>query len=89
VTPYALRASPDSSLNIGYCDTLSGRDKEYCTWEGAYEPTYSHVVFRGERLDGRDGVGRDPDDRDTRFFKLNFLCTRPLSPVFVTRDVAP
>lgn len=71
-TLYALRPSPDSSLNIGYCHSLSGGAKNV---RGAEEGrfTYGHIVFGSKGFDSRDRVWGDPNDRDTGVLELNFL----------------
>jgi hypothetical protein len=73
-TLYAFRASPDSSLNIGYCYLLLSERERYTNVQGGVaQCTYGHIVFRGKVLDCWDGVSRDPDNRYARVLELDFL----------------
>jgi hypothetical protein len=72
LTLYALRASPDSSLNIGYCH-LFVRTRYTSGRRWVAQTTYGHIVFRGKVFDCRNGVRRDPDDRYARILELDFL----------------
>lgn len=69
LTLYALRASPDSSLNIGYCHGLSGQGR----WRWAAHSTYGHIVLRGKVFNCRNGVSRDPNDVYARVLEFDFL----------------
>jgi hypothetical protein len=74
-TLYAFRASPDWSLNMGYCllfVVVRTTTLHECGG-GVAKCTYGHIVFRGKVFDCWDGVGRDPDNRYASVLKLDFL----------------